>query len=135
MSRRPAAVILTFAALLAAGCGGSEESPEQETGGGGGSNELAASDAADVLGARRTISGSCGSTQPPVAGQTVPEAVAVIGRTLREYPDYVYEVGTDDRAEQMVIVAKDIIAQLRACQQTAEADALQKELDAANAED
>ncbi len=126
----------TFLALLAClvvvavatGCGGGSSqgaAGQQAVGGGGGDNELSASDAADVLGARRTIDDRCGGDRSNTPkGQTVPEAVQTLVTVTQLYPDRVYETGSADRARKVRDVADQVSGQLRACGIAAEADRL-----------
>src|SRR4051794_5992005 len=104
--RRLLPVALVAAALVGSGCGeqgrksgASQEDPGTQGGGGGGANDLSASDAADVLEAKRTINEACGGSDVPSvkpAGEDVTSAARVIALATSQYPDKVYEPGTED---------------------------------------
>lgn len=120
--------VLCALTLAAAGCGGSgAESTNQSVGGGGGDNELSASDAADVLGARRTIDDECGGDRANrPEGQSIPAAVQTLVTITQLYPDKVYETGSAARAEEMRTVAEGVSDQLRQCGITDQAERLKR---------
>lgn len=121
--RRSFALLLSALTLAAAGCG-SGESME-----GGGDNELASSDAAEVLQAQRTIDAACGSDGSATPDRTVPaiaEAVGTIAGLTQQYPDRLYETGNVDRAKTMTTISEQVTEQLRRCGIPAQADRLGK---------
>jgi hypothetical protein len=127
-----AALLLALLALTGAlaGCGGDDgggavpRSPESGTRAnpGGGGEALPASDAADVLTARRTINAACPRGGRATDERSLSAAVSTIVRILRaEGGDRVYEVGSGERAQRMTIVARDVAGQLRGCGADAQA--------------
>jgi hypothetical protein len=114
-----AAIAIGCGAL--AGCGNENDAPgganimapEQISSGGGGANELAASDAATVLGVYRTIGRACsGDAQ---ARQELPRAVQTLDQEVERYPNKVWEVGSADRARVMYDLADEMAQVLDGC--------------------
>lgn len=121
-------------AFGAAACGKTEgtgdspanrESGGTAIGGGGGGEEVAASDAADILNARRTINARCPAGGS--GGAALQKPVSTIVRIMRvEGPDKVYEVGSGDRAQRLGVVAKDLVKQLDGCGAQDQAERVQR---------
>ncbi|MCW2996697.1 MAG: hypothetical protein JWN65_246 [Solirubrobacterales bacterium] len=128
-----AALLLTVLLLTGAlaACGGNDNgggalprSPESGTKvtPGAGGQALPATDAADVLTARRTINAVCRPGRPATDTRRLTAAVSTIVRILRaEGGDRIYEVGSGERAQPMTIVAHDVTGQLRSCDADAQA--------------
>lgn len=120
-------VLLAALAVTASGCGTRESGNDSRSSDGG--NELATADVADVLGARRTIDGACGSdgslrARQPISASAIGAAVSTIASLTEQYPDRLYETGNVARTERMTDVADAVAAQLRRCGITPQADRL-----------
>ncbi len=126
--RRPVVLALLVASLGAAGCGSGDQATD-DANGSNGDNQVAESDTADVLEARRTIDAACGSDgsgTPDRATPVISSAVTTLVTITKLNPGRVYQTGNEDDAEKLSTVATKVAEQLRRCGITADAERLAK---------
>jgi hypothetical protein len=128
--RSPAAVLAILAAGAALGACSGDDAPrpyKAESPGSEG-DQLAASKAAELYTAERTLGAACGPTlgegqEPGRPGEaSVRDAVTTVVAAVRTYRDERYEIGNNESAPRVEDAARTIARRLARCGRTAEAE-------------